>query len=672
MDGVEQNRQITQQQTLEALESLLVTNGPSTVEDLATALEADAPQLVEALLADPPGTGLVDRVQGVIRGAEEFWQLTDGRLAAVLHHLRRSTFTHRISADEVTRDAIDLSPDLVAPALPRTFELSGTEIRISEPEQDLRAAAEGSLLGPAGWLEAYGLQAGSLIAVRFDGTTASIDPITEDTLDHDAAGAAVEALTHTYEDLRHHRAVAGPAAAMGRAPELHHLLVETIGHHPAAFSAPMAPVAELLARAGLMTREAWVGPVGEPWATPAQAARRRRLESLLEGGDSCCKQAARSALDGWLSWMEAEATSTGAANLTPASLSGADAASLAQDVDHGPVAAMLVEVAVIGRSLLSLRRLGAWAAAITDAVGGTAPNAGVAYLQAVGADASGDGAAAEAHLQAALQQSGDHPACLGFLAELTQDRGDAGRSVELLRRTGRPPSGTDLALLEAFLPSRVVGRNDPCPCESGRKFKVCCARQPKVPLEARAEWLLSKASRFILRTDPGSVRSLQQIFGMTGPGASGEIPATVWDLALFPRGLTRYLDTRGPLLPAEELACARTWPDQPLRLLQVTGSESDGVRSVGGIGGAGGTNGLDLASGDTLRLIGAVLPSTMTVGDTFLGRALPIGDAWLLTEAVLPVPEASRDQALAMLEQDVRAFQILELLVDMQVAALKV
>lgn len=29
--------------------------------------------------------------------------------------------------------------------------------------------------------------------------------------------------------------------------------------------------------------------------------------------------------------------------------------------------------------------------------------------------------------------------------------------------------------------TRRVGRNDPCPCRSGRKFKVCCARQGAPP-----------------------------------------------------------------------------------------------------------------------------------------------------------------------------------------------
>ena len=41
--------------------------------------------------------------------------------------------------------------------------------------------------------------------------------------------------------------------------------------------------------------------------------------------------------------------------------------------------------------------------------------------------------------------------------------------------------------LEPFLVPRNVGRNEPCPCGSGRKFKACCARGPAPrPLAAPA------------------------------------------------------------------------------------------------------------------------------------------------------------------------------------------
>src|SRR5205085_6354774 len=38
----------------------------------------------------------------------------------------------------------------------------------------------------------------------------------------------------------------------------------------------------------------------------------------------------------------------------------------------------------------------------------------------------------------------------------------------------------------AFNPFRSVGRNDPCPCGSGKKFKKCCLGKPEPELQAVA------------------------------------------------------------------------------------------------------------------------------------------------------------------------------------------
>jgi uncharacterized protein YecA (UPF0149 family) len=43
----------------------------------------------------------------------------------------------------------------------------------------------------------------------------------------------------------------------------------------------------------------------------------------------------------------------------------------------------------------------------------------------------------------------------------------AGR-LRSLDGNGTPPPGTDWS---------TVGRNDPCPCGSGKKFKKCCGKE---------------------------------------------------------------------------------------------------------------------------------------------------------------------------------------------------
>jgi len=69
--------------------------------------------------------------------------------------------------------------------------------------------------------------------------------------------------------------------------------------------------------------------------------------------------------------------------------------------------------------------------------------------------------------------------CAGLLAWLeTQGRLGGGRVLGAFVRALREP------FLEAATgktkpftrPGSVIGRNDPCPCGSGRKYKKCCAR----------------------------------------------------------------------------------------------------------------------------------------------------------------------------------------------------
>lgn len=637
MDDATEQHDGVEQQAAAVLEAALVAGGASTVEHLAAVLTAEHPQLADALVASRPGVDLEALITELARHSDAFWRLPDGRLAPVLHHLRRAVFTHRISADERTRDALDVCPDLLALALPRTFVLAdGTTVRSAGSNDDPRAADEGSLLGPAGWLQAFPV--GSLVAVRYDGEQVGLIALDEAVVDATAGEATASALAAAF-------AAIDPAPT---APEVHRLVVDAIGTHPAAFAVTTAPVTELLATAGLRVREVWVGAAGAEWATPAEQARRRRLDELLAGADGCCQRAARRSLDAWQAWMD---------HAGPG-LTTADATRMVEDLDHGPVAGVLAETATLGRPLVSVRRLGRWADAVAAASGSV--TAGGCYLRALGADASGDAPAAEDLLHAGLAAEADHPACLGMLAELQQDRGDAAAAMALLQRTGRPVHPEALAELSPFLVRRDVGRNEPCPCGSGRKFKACCAITPKArPLPERCRWLLAKATRHAIRTDPLALQSLRHLFETSYGG--GDAMALAGDMLLFANGgLARYLTSRGALLPTDELACARDWLTQPMRVLRIGTTGPDGLLAA-----------VDVVTGADLAVDDRHAASTLTEGEAVLTRALPVGDTALLTSAVLRVPEASLERAVALVGDEVRPIALLQFLVDLQVDALR-
>jgi hypothetical protein len=105
---------------------------------------------------------------------------------------------------------------------------------------------------------------------------------------------------------------------------------------------------------------------------------------------------------------------------------------------------------------------------------------------------------AESHLRAAVLADPDYGPALVDLAWYAADRGDAKRAVSLLRRVGVDDDDPDLEFLQARIDAATVraGRNDPCPCGSGRKFKGCCLNDPKVPLEERGSTARSCNSPF--------------------------------------------------------------------------------------------------------------------------------------------------------------------------------
>ncbi len=637
MDDTTYHDDQVERQATEVLEALLVRRGALGVDELAGAFSHEHPELAEALAATRPGGDLEARVTEIARRSDAFWRLADGRLAAVLHALRRSVFTHRISVGELDRDALDLCPDLMALALPATFELSdGTALRSAGSNEDRRAADEGSLLGPVGWLQRFG--AGSLVALRYDGASVDLAAIEEAVVDHAAAATTADAL-------------AAALAAIGSAPtapEVHRLVIETIGRHPDAFAVTIAPLVELLATVELRVREVWVGRADVAWATPAEQARQRRLDELLTDADHCCQHAARRSLDAWHTWIDHREAPFGED----------EAKRMAEDLDHGPVAGVLAETATLGRPLVSVRRLGRWAGALAAVT--SSDTAGGSYLRALGADAAGDALAAEALLRAGLAAEADHPACLAVLAELQQDRGDAAAAMALLQRTGRPVRPDMLAELSPFLVRRDVGRNERCPCESGRKFKACCAVQPKPrPLGERCRWLLTRATRHAMRTDPLALQSLRHLFEASYGG--GDAMALAGDMLLFAnKGLARYVAHRGVLLPADEAACAQDWLNQPMRVLRLGAAGADGVLAS-----------IDVSTAAPLAIEDRHAAAALTEGETILTRALPIGATALLTSAVLRVPESSVERAVELVREEVRPIALLQFLVDLQVDSLR-
>ncbi|MEZ5312008.1 MAG: SEC-C metal-binding domain-containing protein [Microthrixaceae bacterium] len=79
------------------------------------------------------------------------------------------------------------------------------------------------------------------------------------------------------------------------------------------------------------------------------------------------------------------------------------------------------------------------------------------------------------------------------------DRSEWRKAKALLTKLGAPPDFHDLKLIEQMLNSSgpTAGRNDPCPCGSGRKYKRCHAGIDEIPLRARLTALYRKSNKWL-------------------------------------------------------------------------------------------------------------------------------------------------------------------------------
>jgi hypothetical protein len=240
---------------------------------------------------------------------------------------------------------------------------------------------------------------------------------------------------------------------------------------------------------------------------------------------------------------------------------------------------------------------------------------------------------------------GAHASATFDLARYLSDRGQAGAALGLLRQLSGPDVAEWQELLEHYAGPgpTAAGRNDPCPCGSGRKHKVCCQPHNGWPLQARLDWVWQKVTTFAVEPPAREVlwhvaRALQDL------GPTDTRQPVVSCLALFEGGLLDELcELRGPLLPADELELLRGWSrDTRAGLYEVVEHGADGEVTL-----------LDLLRGDRHTFDDPGIAQGAEVGAAGLG--------WLVAEpdgihrpilGLNAVPDAWREPLLEVLADD--------------------
>jgi hypothetical protein len=511
--------------------ALLVARGPLSVEALARLVNV-APAVLRRHLDEHP----------------RLVPTPEGEWASGLRVADGVAFTHELSAVEVASGVLSGDDDL---ALWAQFAVGGlplagggevkatTVLDLPPGIGDDLPAGQGMigqlLTGPGGWLA--GFSAGDLLSVRLRDGALEISagkppeqaPGTGRLRDA-CALAAVEALKRYAEGTADH-----PSAPLDE------ILLGLLLTEPKIFTSPLPLLARALHTAGLETFGGRVGIRGTAWNL-----------ARIRGLGRAEVVAGTMALGLLLTWTD-------------------------EDPRHGPSLLrdyLTLSPAVVGYVADEVeRRAGEGTRfdhqlAVLQGIAKPGPErAAVTLLAARAAEGAGDSDTAERLVHEALTAQPDLPAALLDAGEYAACRGDARAADGYLRHSGHPPAEALGAALKRQLapPQTAAGRNQPCPCGSGRKYKTCCLAKAVHPLTDRAEAVYALLATYAQRA--AAAETLSQLIARSGGNPQSALLCV--DLLLTDCGLTeRFLRARGGWLRDDERALAESWQHIPIGLFE--------------------------------------------------------------------------------------------------------
>ncbi|MDI3315413.1 MAG: SEC-C domain-containing protein [Mycobacterium sp.] len=583
-------------------------------------------------------------------------QLVDDRWVWLPAVLAGRVFTHRLSADEVTHDLLTVTPDLepiialcgheryrrLADGSPALVVLGGFDAELLErrgvPAEVV--GLNGALLLAPGTLAALGAVEGDLVGVRPTDLGLSIDRVTA-TAQTPTLGARLGAICAAEEPV-HFDAAVWTACA----------------EDPAVFTEPLAPLSELVDEHGLAHYGEWLAPGGFDFARwrfergCATLAERHALRpddafalyTLLKVYDqmSLLLMAAADAQE-----PPEDPTTTAEPAEPRATDSLLDLVGTLGAVLADPRLAELLVAETVGAGRAGAGALGLLAEALEPRVPRPARVA-CRWLRAVALERVGDLEAAERDLLAAESMDPGWPLPLLDLARIASDRGDAERGLALLRRAGAEPDHPLAELLARHRsePRHDLGRNQPCWCGSGRKYKKCHLGRERLPLAERAGWLYGKAIQHALLGDRNGLLLEAGYERCRYTDDSPDALATalgdplVIDTVLFEGGaFAEFVAARGSLLPDDERLLAEQW-----LLVERSVFEVERVQPGQGV------TVRDVRTGDRHEVRERVGSRHLRPRQLICTRVLPVGDGKQFFGGLEPVALHERDPLIELLD----------------------
>jgi SEC-C motif len=648
---------------------VLAENGPMTEDQLAAVLAGRGVDL-----GDAPGEALDEALDD---GDDLVRVLADERWASLPALLAGRVFTHRVSGPELEHDILVMNPDLEPVAMltereeyQRLADGSPVVGVLMPFDADTLAAREvpldaigdhGALLLPPGYLRGKGLSEGDVIALGLAEAGLLLESVLTPVVPAETVAGLGQRLSAVLK--------AEPEEPM----PLDVAVWTACADDPKLFAEPLPPLGTALDACGLAHDGEWLAGRGfdfQRWRVEKRCAAIARRYDLSD--DEALAVLAIVTLYGRVAEMHVAALAAqedgGEAALAAfaAELTGQPEPSLTNpDRDHGedttaknttvraimeflaePAVAEAVLAETIGSGSEGAAALGLFAETLEPLVARAARPA-LLWLRGKAHERLADLTRAEAAYHAAESVDPQWPLALVELARYASDRGDAARGLALLRRAGIPCEHVLVELLERFqaMPRPDLGRNQPCWCGSGRKYKKCHLHHEQLPLEERAAWLYQKAGMFLLDGPwRGAVVEAARVRAQFAEVPHAMLGALddplVTDAVLFEGGaFTEFVATRGVLLPEDERLLAEQW-----LLIDRSVYEIECVRRGEGF------TMRDVRTGDVHQVRERTASQALQAGALVCTRVVPAGDTTQIFGGIEPVALHERDELIALLD----------------------
>ena len=673
----------------EAYRILSEAGGPLGADELADRLVAegraplDAASAVEAMI-DHDGVHL----------------LSDGRVVDVWVALDGARVAHRLTADELIDGVLAPGADLIAladlfdPDEGELFLGDGIHLQEVDPAFDadllmLYSIPTESVPPGGAWLlvgaDLGAAAPGDVIVIAIDDREARlIGPLSEDTapigpFDDTTAGAVADALLAAWRDaaqvdLEEPDPDLEPGPDQMPAP-LDEIVFDAVVREPRVLGPGSPPFGEVLERAGWVTNGEVVGAAGTDlsmWELTMEVAELAAFYRLDE--ERAVALAHLLALfDQVTVAVEGDDALDGPDNDDQRAVPAPDR-SIDLGDDAGVTLSWLVDPDVasafvsqaIGIRVDHAVALFQFAVNARDRAPKNAAPATL-WLEAKALNRLGHALPAAERLDEAVRLDREFVPLLLDAANLASDRGDAATAIRFARAAGLNDTDDFVRTLADMVPAAPpgLGRNEPCFCGSGRKYKQCHLGRVDLDLDQRAGWLYRKALEWIQDT-PWRLRLLEIAAAYSPDEEDDDVvlhlamsEPFIADLALSDDGAWReFVLERGVLLPDDERELAERWATIERSVFEVTAVHPGTGVEV-----------RDLRGGPDTPVVSVAertFSAHATVGDLILARILPADTTEQFFGGIIALDPDEHEDVAAVLDASASGTEIAGLLGSMR------